>query len=218
MKVLAGVALWTSLVACNRFDQGQPVTAFGTIEADEAFIGPEVAARIVALPIREGQRVAEGDILARLDDSLVQLQIRQATDAAVRLQLEIQADRHTIRAPRSGTVTRLPAHVGEVAAPGQTLLALADLRELEMTAWVLERDLGQVRVGQRVTVAAEPLPGLDFPGIVASIKPSAEFTPRNVQTARDRQNLVFGVKVRVDNPDGSLKPGMPAQATFWPGP
>ena len=210
------MAVLLSWLGCNRGDQGQPVTAFGTIEAVEALLGPEVAGRIVAIPVREGERVAEGDVLLRLDDSAVQLQLRQTTDAALRAQLELQADRYTIRAPISGTLTRVPAHVGEVAAPGQTLLAVADLSHLELTAYILERSLGQVRAGQRVTVVAEPLPGVDYLGVVGSIKSNAEFTPRNVQTARDRQNLVFGVKVRVDNPDGSLKPGMPAQVTFWP--
>lgn len=52
--------------------------------------------------------------------------------------------------------------------------------------------------------------------MVTSTNPRAEFTPRNVQTQRDRLNLVFGVKIRVENPEGELKPGMPADAAFPP--
>ncbi len=54
--------------------------------------------------------------------------------------------------------------------------------------------------------------------MVTSTNPRAEFTPRNVQTQADRLNLVFGVKIRVDNPDMALKPGMPADVIFAPAP
>ena len=77
-------------------------------------------------------------------------------------------------------------------------------------------DVGQVRVGQAVAVTADPFPDRVFYGVVVSTNQRAEFTPRNVQTQRDRLNLVFGVKIRVDNPQGELKPGMPADATFSP--
>ena len=193
----------------------QPVTtltASGTLEADEILVGFEVAGRIVEL-VQEGQTVQADEVVARLDDSLIQLQIIQATLAA-RQQLEIQADRYQLRSPISGVVTRVPMHIGEVVSPGQTVVAVADLANLELTAYVLERDLGQVRVGQEVTVTADPFPGRTFRGVVTSTNPRAEFTPRNVQTQADRLNLVFGVKVRVENPDMALKPGMPADATF----
>jgi multidrug efflux pump subunit AcrA (membrane-fusion protein) len=193
-----------------------PLTASGTLEADEILIGSEVAGRIVQL-VQEGQTVQADEVVARLDDSLIQLQIRQANIAELQ-QLQIQAGRYQLRSPIAGVVTRVPMHSGEVVSPGQTVVVVADLAQLELTAYVLERDLGQVRVGQPVTVTADPFPGRTFPGIVTSTNPRAEFTPRNVQTQADRLNLVFGVKVRVQNPDGALKPGMPADATFAPPP
>lgn len=156
-----------------------------------------------------------GDVLARLDDRLIQVQLEQA-DAASRRQLELQAERYVMRAPQAGLVTRVPARVGEVVAPGATVVALADLHRLDVTLYVLERDLARVAVRQRVSLSAEGLPGRSFAGMVTAIGSRAEFTPRNVQTARDRQSLVFGVKVRVANPDLALKPGMPVDATFAP--
>jgi multidrug resistance efflux pump len=193
---------------------GGPLVASGTLEADEVLVGSEVAGRIVALA-REGQSVGAGQVMAQLDDSLVRLQFRQA-DAATQQQLAIQAEKFQLRSPISGVVTRVPMHTGEVVAAGQTVIAVADLNALEMTAYILERDLGRVRVGQEVSVTADPFPGRSFHGVVTSTNQRAEFTPRNVQTQRDRLNLVFGVKIRVDNPDGALKPGMPADATFTP--
>jgi HlyD family secretion protein len=191
-----------------------PLVASGTLEADEVLIGSEVSGRIVSL-VREGQPIQAGQVMVQLDDSMVRLQFRQA-DVATQQQLAIQTEKYQLRSPISGVVTRVPLHVGEVVAAGQTAVAVADLNALEMTAYVLERDLGRVRVGQEVAVTADPFPGRSFYGVVTSTNQRAEFTPRNVQTQRDRLNLVFGVKIRVDNPQGELKPGMPADTTFAP--
>ena len=189
-----------------------PLTASGTLEADEVLVAFEISGRIVDL-VQEGQEVQAGEVVARLDDALIQVQILQANTAALQ-QLQVQADRYQLRTPIGGVVTRVPMHTGEVVTPGQTVIAVADLTTLDLTAYVLERDLGEVRVGQPVTVSADPFPGRTFAGVVTSTNQSAEFTPRNVQTQADRLNLVFGVKVRVDNPDMALKPGMPADVTF----
>jgi multidrug resistance efflux pump len=191
-----------------------PLVASGTLEADEVLIGSEVSGRIVSL-VREGQSIQAGQVTAQLDDSMVRLQFRQG-DTTTQQQLAIQTEKYQLKSPISGVVTRVPLHTGEVVAPGQTVLAVADLSALDLTAYVLERDLGRVRVGQEVAVTADPFPGRAFYGVVTSTNQHAEFTPRNVQTQRDRLNLVFGVKIRVDNPQGELKPGMPADATFAP--
>ncbi len=190
------------------------MVASGSLEADEVFIGAEVLGRIVSLAA-EGESVLAGDVVAQLDDSLIQVQIRQAP-LALRQQLEIQAERFSLRSPISGIVTRSAMHVGETVTPGQTVMAVANLKSMKLTVYVLEKDLGQVQVGQTVAISADPFPNQYFRGIVISTNPQAEFTPRNVQTQADRLNLVFGVKIQVDNPDGLLKPGMPADAVFSP--
>ena len=60
----------------------------------------------------------------------------------------------------------------------------------------------------------DSFPGLRFNAVVTYIADQAEFTPRNVQTVEGRQNTVFAVKLKVDNQDSKLKPGMPADVTF----
>jgi HlyD family secretion protein len=211
--LLLGAVGWGAMAAPWAHPAGD-LTASGTLEADEVLVGPEVSGQIVEI-VQEGQTVAAGQVLARLDDSLIQLQYRQA-DVATRQQLDIQLERYQLQSPIPGVVTRVPMHAGEVVAPGQTIAAVANLRRLKLTVYVLERDLGQVQVGQQVAVTADPFGSRVFDGTVISTNPRAEFTPRNVQTQRDRLNLVFGVKVLVDNPDGALKPGMPADAAFSP--
>ena len=183
----------------------------GVIEADEVVVGSEVAGRIMTLAVAEGQRVAAGTELARLDDSRLKLQM-SLVDVATRRQLDLEADKDVLRAPRAGQVTRVVARVGELTMPGQPVLVIADLSEVKANLYVPVRHLSSVRVGQTLALTADPYPGRTFSGTVTSVNPKAEYTPRNVQSQRDRLNMVFGVTVRIDNRDGALLPGLPVQA------
>ena len=116
----------------------------------------------------------------------------------------------TLHAPVSGTVVSLAVHPGEVAAAGATLMMLADLSHLTLTVYVPQTQLGQVYLGQPATITVDSFPGRVFAGSVSHIADTAEFTPRNVATKEERVNLVFAVTLEVPNPDGALKPGMPA--------
>jgi HlyD family secretion protein len=189
------------------------LTASGTVEADEVVVAAESPGRVVELLVDEGARVNRGQVVARLDDSLLQVQLKQA-DPAQRQLLEAQLDKLTLRAPIGGQVLKRVVSRGEVVGAAAPLLTVADQSVLKLTLYVPERELGRVRVGQGVAISADPFPGRTFRGEVQSIATRAEFTPRNVQTARDRQALVFAVKVRVPNPDGGLKAGLPVDATF----
>jgi len=211
--VLAALAWWGA-ETWRVMQPAGPLVASGTVEADEVLIASEVGGRLVEVLAEEGRRVSTGDVLARLDDSLAQLQVAQAVDAAVRRERELQAARYVLRAPAPGVVTRVPMKAGEVVAPGQTVAAVANLMRLRLTVYVREAELGKVQIGQPLAVTADPFPGRVFDGQVTAINQHAEFTPRNVQTQRDRLNLVFGVRARVENPDGALKPGMPVDARF----
>ena len=207
--VWAGYALWWVPLQAQT---PALITGSGTLEADEVLVSFEIAGRLVDL-VQEGQQVAADEIVAKLDDQLIQVQLRQANTAQMQ-QLQILAEKYALHAPIAGVVTRVPVHKGEVVTPGQTVLALADLSTLDLTAYVLERDLGGVKVGQHVQATADPFPGRVFNGVVTSINQSAEFTPRNVQTQSDRAKTVFGVKVLIPNADQRLKPGMFADARF----
>ena len=141
-----------------------------------------------------------GELLVKLDDELLQLQRRMATVAERQL-LELQLDRTEIRSPIDGEIARRSIRAGEIATPGSTLMVVANLDRVDLTLFVPEISIGQVHTGQRVDVQVDSFPGEIFPGEVTFIATEAEFTPRNVQTREDRLNLVFAVKVRIDNPD-----------------
>ncbi|MEO8071081.1 MAG: HlyD family efflux transporter periplasmic adaptor subunit [Acidobacteriota bacterium] len=115
----------------------------------------------------------------------------------------------TITSPASGIVSTRLAEPGEMVAVGQPLLTLVDLDHAWVNAYVEEPRVPSLRIDQAVTVVTDA--GNRLPGRIAFISPKAEFTPRNVQTTAERAKLVYRVKVTVDNREGVLKPGMPAE-------
>ena len=78
-----------------------------------------------------------------------------------------------------------------------------------MRVWVPEPALGRVRLGQKATITVDSFPRREFSGKVVEIREQGEYTPRNVQTLKQRMDQVFGVKVAID-PSPELKPGMAA--------
>jgi multidrug resistance efflux pump len=194
---------------------GGPLLASGTIEADEVTVASELGGRLASLDVDEGARVEPGQSLGRVTDPVLEVQLRQSViDPAQHQVMQAQMDRLTLRSPTSGVVQKRLVLPGEVVAPGTPILTVANPRALHMTVYVLEAELGRVNVGQSVAVRSDAFTDRVFSGSVQTIATRAEFTPRNVQTQRDRQNLVFAVKVRLPNADGALKAGLPADATF----
>jgi multidrug efflux pump subunit AcrA (membrane-fusion protein) len=128
--------------------------------------------------------------------------------------LKVQLKKLTLESPISGLVLERPVPVGEVAVPGAPLMTLADLDRVTLTVYVPEDQLGQVQLGQPVSVTVDAYPDRVFTGTVTFIASQAEFTPKNVQTKEERVNMVFAVKVKLPNPDHALKPGMPADAVL----
>ncbi|MBN1179601.1 MAG: efflux RND transporter periplasmic adaptor subunit [Anaerolineae bacterium] len=170
-------------------------------------------------------RAAEAEVAvarAQLDDVLsgptaeevavAQAAVRHA-EAEVRV-LQVQVDQCTIVSPIDGVVMGQVLRIGEIAAPAATILTLADLSTVTLEVYVPENRVGQVRLGQSVGVAVDSFPGRTFEGQVTTIGDQPEFTPRNVATAEERMNTFYAVRVRVPNPEGLLKPGMPADAEF----
>jgi multidrug resistance efflux pump len=194
-----------------------PLVASGTIEVEEVTLSAQAGGRVAELAVDEGSPVSDGQLVGRLADPVVDVQNRQAVIDPVQQQVtHAQLERLELRAPMAGVVQKRLVHRGEVVAAGAPLLTVADPTDLKVTLYVREADLGRVFVGQAVAIQADGFPDQSFDGRVSTIATRAEFTPRNVQTQRDRQNLVFAVSVRVPNPTGALKAGLPVDATFAP--
>ena len=114
--------------------------------------------------------------------------------------------------PIDGVVLRKNLEVGETANPGVPILTLVDPKDVWLRAYVPETEVGRLKVGDPARVRVDAFPDRVFTGRLIEIGSEAEFTPRNVQTKKERVNLVFRIKIQIDNPDGPLKPGLPADA------
>src|SRR5262245_31663269 len=139
-------------------------------------------------------------------------QVAQAEAALAQARARLADTR--IDAPLDGVVLRKNLEPGATATPGTPVLTLVDPGDLWLRGYVSEVDLGRVRLGQPARVTADAFPGQGFEGRISEIASEAEFTPRNVQTQKERVNLVFRVKIAIASPDGRLKPGMPADAVL----
>jgi len=135
----------------------------------------------------------------------------EAAKAAVTL-ADIQLSHTDLKAPFKGIVTSRNIEPGEVVTPGQQALTLADLSRVNLKIFVGETDIGKVKPGQHVDIKIDTFPGKAFTGTVSYVSPEAEFTPKIIQTHKERVKLVYLVKVIVSNPNYELKPGMPADA------
>jgi HlyD family secretion protein len=148
----------------------------------------------------------------KAQQKVVHAQVVQA-EAALQL-AETQLAYTRVIAPVSGTVIRRDVELGETVLPGSALMTLADLSTMEVKVYIPGPMLGKIRIGQRVDLVTDSYPDRRLRGSVATIADEAEFTPKNVQTRDERVRLVYRVKVRVPNPDGILKTGMPVDAWF----
>jgi HlyD family secretion protein len=118
----------------------------------------------------------------------------------------------TIASTISGVVLRKNLEPGEVANPGVPILTLMDPKDLWVRAYVPEIEIAKIKVGQAARVTVDAFKDRTFEGKITEIASEAEFTPKNVQTQKERVNLVFRIKIAVDSAGGALKPGMPADA------
>jgi HlyD family secretion protein len=127
-------------------------------------------------------------------------------------QLQAQFEYTNITSPLNGVVLIKNMEQGELANIGSPIVTIADLDNVWLRVYVPEPDIGKIKLGQTATVTVDSYPKKPFTGKIAEISSQAEFTPKNVQTKKERVNLVFGVKVNLSNPEHLLKPGMPADA------
>lgn len=308
------------LASCSRDGSGRPgeLMLSGNLEVDDAQLGFKTPGRVIERKVTEGERIAAGQLVARLDDAeqQAQLALRRAELAAAEAQLaeleagsrpqEIAAAAATLRSaeadrdrmrldfarqdelrkkqvisdrdfetaqaqlkvtearvaeagerlklvqegPRAETIRQARARVeqaraavelamtqlentrllsplagvvlshniepGEFVSAGTPVVTVAETSHLWVRAYLNEPDLGRVRHGQKVVVRTDSFPGRDFAGTVGFIASEAEFTPKTVQTPKERVKLVFRLKVEVPNPQDELKPGMPADVIIPP--
>jgi HlyD family secretion protein len=115
-------------------------------------------------------------------------------------------------APMGGVILTRSAEPGEYLNPSAPVVTLGNLDRPWLRAFINEKDLGRIRLKDKVTVTIDSFPENRYSGVVSFISSQAEFTPKSVQTFEERVKLMFRIKIDLANPDGELKPGMPADA------
>jgi len=150
--------------------------------------------------------VKEGPRKEDIEDA--RAQVEQAR-ASLKL-AETQLSYTVLHSPLSGVVLVKASEMGEVVNPGTSILTLADLGNVWLKAYIPETDLSKVKWGQEVIVTTDLRPKKEYTGKISFISSQAEFTPKSIQTEKERVTLVYRIKVDIPNPDRELKPGMPA--------
>lgn len=117
-----------------------------------------------------------------------------------------------LAAPITGIVLAENVEPGEYVAPGAPVMTIGVLDNVWLRAYIEETDLGRVKLGQPVRLRTDTYADKTYDGVVSFISSEAEFTPKNVQTEKERVKLVYRVKIDVPNLSLELKPGMPADA------
>lgn len=155
---------------------------------------------------RSQERLREADAALEVARARV-----QSMEASLKL-AEANVMDTRIDAPFNGTVLRKLVEEGQVVAAGTPLVTFVDLTNLHVKVYLPERDLGKVKLGDPARVYVDAFPERYFSAKVIEVSQEAEFTPRDVHMKDERAKTVFALKLGLENPEGFLKPGMPADA------
>ncbi|HXW52042.1 MAG TPA: efflux RND transporter periplasmic adaptor subunit [Candidatus Acidoferrales bacterium] len=224
------------LIACSLGACAPRQEYGGTVHTEAVYVGSITGGRVQQVFVEPADRVVAGQLLVRLDDRVQQAQrkVAQARLDAAQEQLDEAAldprylppariavegaqaaldsanaalDELSIRSPTSGVVESIDLQPGDILLPGDTAVVVDTLKDPYVTIYVPQQDLAPFAVGQSLVVRSDALPGESFVGVVEERDPSAQFTPRNVQTADDRATLTFGVKIRIKDAGNRLYAG-----------
>ncbi len=232
-KILIPVALLVAALAAWTEWSKPPFRYAGTVEATDVSLSPRISSTISTVTVQEGDVVAPGQELVDLGCEDYKLSAALAASDFARSErlykvgstpfetydrdrnrrdlTALQVSWCRIFSPIHGVILARLHEPGEWAAPGVNLLTLADMDQLYVYAYVPQTVLYKIHPGDAVRVFLPEAGDKPRRGRVAFIRPEAEFTPKNVQTRAERERLVYGVKVMLDNADQVLKPGMPIE-------
>ena len=159
-------------------------------------------------------KLAQGN-LAKIDAVKQDVEVATAQINAVNASLNqasIQLAYTQLKSPMDGVITSRNIEPGETVNSGREVITISDLSRVDLKIFVDETEIGKVKPGQKVDVNVDTFPGKIYTGTVSFISPEGEFTPKIIQTKKERVKLVYLVKVSIANPNFELKSGMPADA------
>lgn len=210
----------------------QPFLYAGTLEATKVDLSARLAAQITSISVQEGDRVTAGEILINLDCADFKIaqhlaeqnysryypllakgyttpeevdKYKQALDDA-----NTKVGWCTIISPIDGTVLGRYHEPGEWMQPGTKILTLANIKNIWAYIYVPQTEVANLHYGMKLKAILPELNNRVFEGEIIKINDEAEFTPKNVQTQKERERLIYGVKISFlkSNQEEILKPGM----------
>jgi len=202
----------------NRFENAQAVLK--QLQEREALVlaGP----RVEQVNAQQGQVARARGALKTAEANKLELKRREQEVTTRRAEIErskanlalidTQLADTVAASPVDGVVLVKAADVGEVLAPGTTVVTVGDIDHPWLRGYVNETDLGKVKIGSKARVTTDSYPGKFYDGRVTFIASQAEFTPKQIQTQQERVKLVYRVKIEVENPGRELKSNMPVDA------
>jgi len=193
------------------YDRAQRLFTKDEVSAQDRDLADTARKRAEATFQAAQQRYNEAVEGSRKEDIVIARANLTEADANLGLS-RVTLDYTILHAPSAGVITVRQAELGEVVVPGTPVVTLADLEHIWLRAYLAETDLGRIRWGQEATITTDTYPGKQYRGRVSFISSTAEFTPKSVQTYKERVTLVYRIKIDIDNPNRELKPGMPADA------
>jgi HlyD family secretion protein len=202
----------------NRYESAQAMWKQAQERESLTLAGPRVeqvnAQRAQVERARGSVKMAEANTLElkRREQEIPTRRAEIARSKANIALLDAQLNDTVAISPVDGVVLVKAADVGEVVAPGTTIVTVGDIDHPWLRGYVNETDLGKVKIGSKVRVTTDTYPGKVYNGRVSFISSQAEFTPKQIQTQAERVKLVYRVKIEVENPGRELKSNMPADA------
>ena len=174
---------------------------------------------------RSAHEVAANNLLAAQSRySLLQAGTRPETIEAQRLEVQrsqavlvssqTQLADTSVASPLAGRVLSKNYEKGEFVNAGSAIATIGDMRDCWVKIYVATEQLGRIRLGQAAKVKIDAYPDRLFRGEIKEISQNAEYTPRQSITQRERANMVFAVKVKIDNAEEFMKPGLPADVVI----
>lgn len=210
-NIASGQAVYDK--AKSDYERQQDLFQQGAVSAqqlDAARSNYEVAVSTLAAYQARASLVAEGnrpDVItaqqAEVERSLAIVQLAQTT-----------LDDMNVPSPLDGVVLTKNFEQGEYVNAGAAIATVGNWRDCWVKVYISSAELGLIKVGQDVAVKVDSFPNREFSGQIKEISQQAEFTPRQSITKQERANMVFYVKVKIDNAEGILKPGMPADVVI----
>jgi membrane fusion protein YbhG len=179
-------------------------------QAEESLKLARTTAIAVELRRREVEQAREQLREARAASEAAKARVQMLEARSVQAKADVKDTR--VLAPFDGTVLQKLVQEGEVVASGTPLITFVDLSKVYVKVYLPEKEIAKVRLGNPARVYVDAFPKKYFEATLSEVSQQAEFTPRDIHMKDERVNLVFAVKLALNNPQGFLKPGMPADA------